>query len=65
MSGGPHRLAARRQRLTQLQLTYGDAIFASRVPGRWFSPTSSSAVAIRYDRITSILLKNPLLWRPT
>ena len=44
--------ASRRQRPTQLQLAYGNALFAARLPRRWFAPTSSSPVAIRYDRFT-------------
>jgi hypothetical protein len=35
-----------------LQLAYGNALFAS-LRGRWFSPTASFPVAIRYDRFTS------------
>jgi hypothetical protein len=45
--------ASRRQRLTQLHVAYGNALFATRGSGVVGFPTSSSPVAIRYDRFTS------------
>ena len=46
--------ASRRQRLTQLQIGLRQcALRGARLRRSWFSPTSSSPVAIRYDRFTS------------
>ena len=46
--------ASRRQRLTQLQLAYGNALFAARGSGVVGFPNLRPRFAIRYDRFTSI-----------
>jgi hypothetical protein len=45
--------ASRRQRLTQLQLAFGNALFAARAPASLVFPNLVVPVAIRYDRFTS------------